>query len=63
MQTDIHKALAPFNVNSHRKCTSLAAIAKYIAISYKMDYRQITFLQRSKLLWSLTKPQFCLYFT
>jgi len=21
MQTDIHKALAPFNVNSHRKCT------------------------------------------
>jgi len=41
LQTDVHKALAPFYVNSHKKCTSLAAIAKYIAISYKIDHLQI----------------------
>jgi len=27
------------------------------------DFKQGTFLQRSKLPWSLTKPQLCIYFT
>ena len=33
--------IAPFYGNSHKKCSSLAAVAKYIAISYKIDYLQI----------------------
>jgi len=48
MQTDVHKALypfyaknAPFYGNSHKKYTSLAAIARCIAISYKIEYLQI----------------------
>ena len=41
MQGDVHKALAPFYGNSHKICTSLTAIARYIAILYKIDYLQI----------------------
>jgi len=49
MQTGLHKAFclstqkktALFYGNSHKKCTSLAAIARYNAISYKIDYMQI----------------------
>jgi len=59
------KEIAPFYSNSNKKIASLAAIARYIAISYKIDYLQIikqgTFLQRSKLPWCLTKPQLCIY--
>jgi len=40
MWTDVHKTLAPFYSNSHKKCTSLAATAKYIVIIYKIDYLQ-----------------------
>jgi len=32
---------APFYSNSNKKFASLAAIARYIVISYKMDYLQI----------------------
>jgi len=38
----------------------LATVVKNIGLSYKIDYRFFkpgTFLQRSKLPWSLTKPQ------
>jgi len=35
------KKTALFYGNSHKKCTSLAAIARYNAISYKIDYMQI----------------------
>jgi len=33
--------IAPFYISSHKKFASLAAIARYIAISYKIDYLQI----------------------
>jgi len=32
---------APFYGNSHKKCTLLAAIARCIAISYKIEYLQV----------------------
>ena len=35
------KEIAPFYSNSNKKIASLAAIAKYIAIRYKIDYLQI----------------------
>ena len=35
------KEIAPFYRNSKKKFASLAAIARYIAISYKIDYLQI----------------------
>jgi len=35
------KEVAPFYSNSNKKIASLAAIARYIAISYKIDYLQI----------------------
>ena len=35
------KEIAPFYGNSYKKCTSLAAIVRYIAISYKIGYLQI----------------------
>ena len=35
------KEIAPFYSNHHKKCTSLAAIVRYIAISYKIGYLQI----------------------
>jgi len=49
VQTDVYKALYPlytkrncsFYGNIHKKFASLAAIARYIAISYKIDYVQI----------------------
>jgi len=37
----MQEEIAPFYGNNHKKCTSLAAIATYIAISYKIDYLQI----------------------
>jgi len=53
------KEIAPFYGNSHKICISLAAVAKYIAISCKIDYLQIFqagyFLQRSKLPWSFNE--------
>jgi len=33
--------VTPFYGNIHKKCTSLAAIARYIAINYKIDYLQM----------------------
>jgi len=35
------KEIAPFYRNSHKKYSSLAAVAKYNTISYKTDYLQI----------------------
>jgi len=37
----VQKEIAPFYGSSHKKCTSLAAIARYIEISCKIDYVQI----------------------
>ena len=46
MYTDVHKALAPFYGNSHKKCTSLAAIAEYIAISWSYKIVSADFSSR-----------------
>jgi len=35
------KEITPFYGNCHKKCSSLAAEAKYIAISHRIDYLQI----------------------
>jgi len=35
------KEIVPFYSNSNKKFASLAVIARYIAISYKMEYLQI----------------------
>jgi len=35
------KEIVPFYSSSHKKFASLAAKARYIAISYKIDYMQI----------------------
>ena len=56
-----------FYGNSHKKCTSLVAIARHFEISYTKSticrfFIQGTSLQRSKLPWC-TKLQLCLLFT
>ena len=51
------KEIAAFYGNSRKKCTSLAAIARYIAKSYKTDYPQI-----SQAGYFFTKQQIAMVF-
>ena len=37
----MQKEIDPFYGDGHKKCTSLAAVARYIATSEKIDYLQI----------------------
>jgi len=61
------KEISPFYGNSHKKCTSLAAIARYVTISYETNYLQIFhegyLFAKMQIAMSLIKPQLYLYFT
>ena len=65
MQIDVHKTHYSFYAKrncfisriSHKKCTSLAATARHIAISYKIDYLQILQVE-----YFFTKKQIAMVF-
>ena len=65
----MQQEIAPFYGSSHKKCTSLAAITRCIAISYKIDYLQIfqaEYLFTKKqiaVVFNKTTINVCLYFT
>jgi len=46
----LHKKIAPFYGNSHKKCISLAAIARHFEISYtSADFKQGAFFAENQI--------------